>query len=202
MKSRRSAQANNTRGLSNAVIAKLYLDLQRLRDKVRKAEINCAPKRLKAASGSESTCSIDLFRRWKSRASSHFQNALSRSYGRRDDRLGVDARRGCLLDDRLIDGLTCAPVTVIERSAGRRPSFLSSTVQLPSAVACRARTRFPTAGADFGISAKPGIRSQCTVRFAKLTDQLEAPFKLPPSVRHFSRERQTDLFVESPQFIS
>jgi hypothetical protein len=56
MKSQRSAQAHNARKLSGDVIAKLYLDLQRLRDEVRKAEISFAQKRFKEASGSEPIC--------------------------------------------------------------------------------------------------------------------------------------------------
>jgi hypothetical protein len=41
MKGQRPAQAKNARKLSDAIIAKRYLDLQKLRDEVRKAEINC-----------------------------------------------------------------------------------------------------------------------------------------------------------------
>jgi hypothetical protein len=37
-------KAQNARNLSDAVIARRYLDLQRLRDEVRKAERNCALK--------------------------------------------------------------------------------------------------------------------------------------------------------------
>ena len=37
-------KAQNARRLSDAIIAKRYRDLQRLRDKVRKAERNCALK--------------------------------------------------------------------------------------------------------------------------------------------------------------
>jgi hypothetical protein len=44
MKSQRPAQAKNARKPSDAVIARRYLDLQRLRDEVRKAEISFAPK--------------------------------------------------------------------------------------------------------------------------------------------------------------
>jgi hypothetical protein len=41
MKSQRPTQAKNALNLSDAIIAKRYLDLQRLRDEVRKAEISC-----------------------------------------------------------------------------------------------------------------------------------------------------------------
>ena len=42
-------KAQNARNLSDAVIARRYLDLQRLRDEVRKAERNCALKGSKKA---------------------------------------------------------------------------------------------------------------------------------------------------------
>jgi hypothetical protein len=42
MKNQRPTQAKDARRLSNAIIAKRYLELQRLRDEVRKAEISCA----------------------------------------------------------------------------------------------------------------------------------------------------------------
>jgi hypothetical protein len=42
MKSQRPTQAKDARRLSDAIIAKRYLELQRLRDEVRKAEISCA----------------------------------------------------------------------------------------------------------------------------------------------------------------
>lgn len=51
MKSQRPAQANNARKLSDAVIAELYLDLQRLRDEVRKAEISFVPRGSKKPRG-------------------------------------------------------------------------------------------------------------------------------------------------------
>jgi hypothetical protein len=44
MKRQTLAQAKIARKLSSTVIAKLYLDLQGLRDKVQKAEMSCAPK--------------------------------------------------------------------------------------------------------------------------------------------------------------
>jgi hypothetical protein len=44
MKSQRPTQAKNARKLSDAIIARRYLDLKRLRDKVRKAELGCAPQ--------------------------------------------------------------------------------------------------------------------------------------------------------------
>ena len=44
MKTQKPPQAKNLRKLSDAIIARRYLDLQRLRDKVRKAEIGCAPR--------------------------------------------------------------------------------------------------------------------------------------------------------------
>ena len=37
------------------------------------------------------------------------------------------------------------------KSAGRRPSFLSLTLHLPSAVACPAQTKFQRVGLDFDI---------------------------------------------------
>ncbi len=43
MKSQKPMQAKkNAQRLSDNIIAKRYLDLQRLRDEVRRAEINCA----------------------------------------------------------------------------------------------------------------------------------------------------------------
>ena len=42
MKSQGATQAKNARKLSDAIIAKRYLELQRLRDEVRKAEISHA----------------------------------------------------------------------------------------------------------------------------------------------------------------
>jgi hypothetical protein len=44
MKSQKPTQAKNARKLSDALIARRYLDLQRLRDEVRKAETSCAPQ--------------------------------------------------------------------------------------------------------------------------------------------------------------
>jgi hypothetical protein len=42
VKIQRSTQPKCVRKFSDAIIAKRYLDLQRLRDEVRKAEMNCA----------------------------------------------------------------------------------------------------------------------------------------------------------------
>jgi hypothetical protein len=42
MKAQRPTQVKNARKLSDAIIARRYLDLQRLRDEVRTAEISCA----------------------------------------------------------------------------------------------------------------------------------------------------------------
>jgi hypothetical protein len=47
MKTQKAAGAKNARKLSDAIIEKRYLDLQKLRDAVRKAEISCAPQTLK-----------------------------------------------------------------------------------------------------------------------------------------------------------
>jgi hypothetical protein len=41
MKTRKPTQANSERKISSAIIAKRYLDLQKLRDEVRKAESSC-----------------------------------------------------------------------------------------------------------------------------------------------------------------
>jgi hypothetical protein len=41
MKTQKPTQAKNTRRVSEAIIAKRYLEVQELRDVVRKAEINC-----------------------------------------------------------------------------------------------------------------------------------------------------------------
>jgi hypothetical protein len=47
VKIQRSTQAKYTRKFSDAIIAKRYLDLQRLRDEVRKAELNSLPQSTK-----------------------------------------------------------------------------------------------------------------------------------------------------------
>ena len=47
MKGHRSAAARIARKLSCGVLASRYLDLQKLRDEVRKAETNCTPRTLK-----------------------------------------------------------------------------------------------------------------------------------------------------------
>lgn len=47
MKGHRSAAARIARKLSCGVLANRYLDLQKLRDEVRKAETNCTPRTLK-----------------------------------------------------------------------------------------------------------------------------------------------------------
>jgi len=44
MKSLGPASASQTRKLSDAALASRYLDLQRLRDEVRKAESRCPPR--------------------------------------------------------------------------------------------------------------------------------------------------------------
>jgi hypothetical protein len=41
MKTRKPTQANSARKISGAIITKRYLDLQKLRDEVRKAESSC-----------------------------------------------------------------------------------------------------------------------------------------------------------------
>jgi hypothetical protein len=41
MKTQKPTQAKNTRRVSEAITAKRYLEVQELRDVVRKAEINC-----------------------------------------------------------------------------------------------------------------------------------------------------------------
>jgi hypothetical protein len=41
MKTQKPTQAKNTRRVSEAIIAKRYLEVQELRDVVRKAEIDC-----------------------------------------------------------------------------------------------------------------------------------------------------------------
>jgi hypothetical protein len=47
MKTQKPAEAKNARKLSDAIIEKRYLDLQKLRDAVRKAERSCAAQTLK-----------------------------------------------------------------------------------------------------------------------------------------------------------
>ena len=47
MKTHKIGQAKNTRKLSDAVIEKRYLDLQKLRDAVKTAEMSCAGQTLK-----------------------------------------------------------------------------------------------------------------------------------------------------------
>jgi hypothetical protein len=44
MKNQKLTQAKDARKLSGAFIARRYLDMQRLRDEVRKAETSCAPQ--------------------------------------------------------------------------------------------------------------------------------------------------------------
>lgn len=51
MRSQQSTRAKNAQRLSDDVIAKRYLDLQRLRDEVREAEKNCASLGLKKPRG-------------------------------------------------------------------------------------------------------------------------------------------------------
>ncbi len=48
MKNQRPTQAKNAQKLSDAIIAKRYLDLQRLRDEVKKVEQSCGMRALKA----------------------------------------------------------------------------------------------------------------------------------------------------------
>ena len=55
MKGQRSIQARIARRLSDAIIARRYLDLQRLRDEVRKAETKLLTANLEEALGSEET---------------------------------------------------------------------------------------------------------------------------------------------------
>jgi hypothetical protein len=47
MKTQKVPEAKNARKLSDAIIEKRYLDLQKLRDAVRIAEISCAAQTLK-----------------------------------------------------------------------------------------------------------------------------------------------------------
>jgi len=58
MKNQRPAFANQTPKLSDA-LADRYLDLQRLRDEVRKAEASCDPRRTKKASTSKAASLFD-----------------------------------------------------------------------------------------------------------------------------------------------
>ena len=48
MKGQRPTRAKNSRKLSEAIIAKRYLDLQRLRDEVRRAELSRGAQALSA----------------------------------------------------------------------------------------------------------------------------------------------------------
>lgn len=59
MKSQKPALANNTRKLSDAALADRYLDLQRLRDEVRKAEASYVSRRTKKASTSNAAALLD-----------------------------------------------------------------------------------------------------------------------------------------------
>jgi len=47
MKSLRPASANQTRKPSGTLLVRSYLDLQRLRDEIRKAEAQCPPRNSK-----------------------------------------------------------------------------------------------------------------------------------------------------------
>jgi len=49
MKSKKPAQTDAVRDVSDAVLAKSFLDVQRLRDEVRKAELVAAAKRRRKA---------------------------------------------------------------------------------------------------------------------------------------------------------
>ena len=57
MKSQRSTQTRIARKLSDVIIARRYLDLQRLRDEVRKAETKL--RTTEKPSGSEATCQLN-----------------------------------------------------------------------------------------------------------------------------------------------
>ena len=59
MKGQRSTQARIAGRLSGAIIARRYLDLQRLRDEVRKAETKLRTAKLEEALGSEETCQLN-----------------------------------------------------------------------------------------------------------------------------------------------
>jgi hypothetical protein len=59
MKNQRSTQTRIARKLSDVIIARRYLDLQRLRDEVRKAETKLRTTNLEEASGSEATCLLN-----------------------------------------------------------------------------------------------------------------------------------------------